>query len=386
MNPAILIVDDEKSICSALKRTFHKQPFRIFSANSGKEALSVIEQNQIDVIVSDQRMPGMKGTELLSIVKQSHPDIGRIILSGHSDVSDLAAAINEASINQFLQKPWNDEHLIETVKNVIRLPLRKTASDVENNDNKTLFTSDLKGPSAPVSTNEGYKPSYTISSLIKESYQINLEKDIKADRLLLDKPLFQRRDAQLNAMAYYQIVWPEFAHFGHEGIVNIANQSGYLQDLYSWYLLSVLEALANDKDSDENHILDIFLEPIAHKRFNYELVAKLLKTYSGLRLRVPFHALRQEGLLSLLEPIYQNNHSLLLNLEKRVLDISDLASLPISMIEMDGRFSSLDNGLLTEKRLRMLSEAQNCGIKTILSQCRSIIQHDYAVNMGFDYF
>ncbi|MGH1441705.1 MAG: response regulator [Cellvibrionaceae bacterium] len=381
MNPAILIVDDEKSICSALKRTFHKQPFRVFSANSGQEALDLLAENTIDVVVSDQRMPGMKGTELLSIVKKSHPKVGRIILSGHSDIHDLTDAINEASINRFLQKPWKDEHLIQTVKNVIQLPSKKH----DNNDIKKNHELESRLPLGKPQI-APYKPSYAISSLIKETYQFNLEKDIKADRLLLDKPLYQQRQAELDPMAYYQLVWPAYCQFGHKGIVNIANQSGYLQDLYSWYLLSINEALLRDKESGEHHIIDLFSELSTRNNFNHELISKILQHYSDLRLRISFNSLKQSELHSLLDLIYQNNHSLLLNVEKRVINIQDLHSLPVSMVEMDGDFSSIDNGLLSEKRLKMLSEAQNCGIKTILSQCRSIRQHDYAVSMGFDYF
>lgn len=383
MNPAILIVDDEKSICSALKRTFHKQPFRVFSANSGKDALDLIERNTIDVIVSDQRMPGMKGTELLSIVKESHPNIGRIILSGHSDIHDLADAINEANINQFLQKPWQDEHLIQTIKNVIQLPNRKTEKDSK----EPISLPNIQPPTTfdkPQTLH--HKPSYAVSSLIKETYQLSLEKDIKADRLLLDKPLYQQRTPTLAPMAYYQIVWPAYCQFGHKGTVNIASQSGYLQDLYSWYLLSINEALLQDKESGEHHIIDLFSELSVRNNFNHELLSKILNSYSELTLRISFNDLKQEKLHSLLEPIYQNNHSLLLNIEKRVINIHDLISLPVSIIEMDGDFSSIENGLLSEKRLKMLSDAQNRGINTILSQCRSIRQHDYAVSMGFDYF
>ena len=83
----------------------------------------------MDVVVSDQRMPYMNGTKLLSQVKQAYPNVGRIMLSGQSDYDDLCEAINEASIYRFLHKPWDEEQLVSAVKEVV--PLGILNSDIK---------------------------------------------------------------------------------------------------------------------------------------------------------------------------------------------------------------------------------------------------------------
>jgi DNA-binding NtrC family response regulator len=119
MKPVILLVDDEESIRSALHRVFKSNNFQVVEAESGQAALDVLEHTAVDVIVSDQRMPGMSGTELLTKVKNTYPHIGRIMLSGQSDFDDLCDAINEANIYQFLPKPWQEDRLVEAVNEVI---------------------------------------------------------------------------------------------------------------------------------------------------------------------------------------------------------------------------------------------------------------------------
>jgi len=130
MKPVVLLVDDEKSTRSALRRVFKKNNFDVLEAGSGQVALDVLESNIVDVVVSDQRMPYMNGTKLLSQVKQTYPNVGRIMLSGQSDYDDLCEAINEASIYRFLHKPWDEEQLVSAVKEVV-------PSGILNSDIKT---------------------------------------------------------------------------------------------------------------------------------------------------------------------------------------------------------------------------------------------------------
>jgi len=371
MNPAVLIVDDEQSICTALQRTFRKEQFDVFSANSGKEALELLDNNSIDVIVSDQRMPGMTGTELLSIVKDSHPDIGRIILSGHSDVHDLTDAINEACINQFLPKPWQDDHLISTVNRAIR----KSNLDIPASSHLRLNSA-----VEPIH----FCPSHAISALNK-TYQINLEKDIKNDQLSLNQSHHQVHTKGAFALNTYQIQWPTFSNFGHDGIVNMASQSGYLNELFSWYLIKINESLNEDNNNMEYKIVDLFFDQFIHNALTKQLLTKIISSDSKLIFKIPFELLQKEELNDFLKDIYHSNHSLLLNIGKRVIDISGLESTPVNYVEMDSKASSLDNHLLTEKRLHMLNDAQNMGIKTILSKSHSKIQRNYANSMGFDY-
>jgi response regulator RpfG family c-di-GMP phosphodiesterase len=107
----LLCIDDEPNILSALKRLLRKENFRLLTAGSGKEGLALLSENEVHVVLSDQRMPEMNGTEFLKEVKAAHPDIIRIILTGYTDVDSISEAINEGHIYKFFLKPWNDQNL-----------------------------------------------------------------------------------------------------------------------------------------------------------------------------------------------------------------------------------------------------------------------------------
>jgi YesN/AraC family two-component response regulator len=107
----LLCVDDEKNIQKALKRLLRKEGYRILTASSGKEGLKIIEENDVQIVISDQRMPEMSGTEFLAILKTKHPDALRIILSGYTCVDSITDSINKGHIYKFLLKPWNDQNL-----------------------------------------------------------------------------------------------------------------------------------------------------------------------------------------------------------------------------------------------------------------------------------
>ncbi len=108
-NGVILFVDDEENILKSIRRSLMDEPYEMFFANSGKEALKILEENKVDVIVTDMRMPEMNGLELLEIVKKKYPDIVRIVLTGYAQVSTLIAAINSGQIYRYLVKPWKLE-------------------------------------------------------------------------------------------------------------------------------------------------------------------------------------------------------------------------------------------------------------------------------------
>ncbi len=112
----LLLVDDEPNILSALHRLLRREGYRILTADSGHSALELLARNAVQVIVSDHRMPGMTGVELLSRVRDLYPETQRIILSGYSDIGTLTDAINRGAVWKFISKPWEDDAL----KNEIR--------------------------------------------------------------------------------------------------------------------------------------------------------------------------------------------------------------------------------------------------------------------------
>ncbi len=105
----LLLVDDEENILRALKRLFRRDGYQILMANSGEQGLEILKENDVGVILSDQRMPHMNGTEFLKLAKEICPASVRIVLSGYADLESVTGAINEGSIYKFLTKPWDDE-------------------------------------------------------------------------------------------------------------------------------------------------------------------------------------------------------------------------------------------------------------------------------------
>jgi GAF domain-containing protein/CheY-like chemotaxis protein len=114
--PKLLVVDDEPDNLDLLYRTFHRE-FQVLRAESGPAALEVLEQEgEVAVIISDQRMPSMSGTEFLGLTATQYPDIIRIILTGYTDVEDLVEAINAGKVFKYVTKPWDDEELKAVVR------------------------------------------------------------------------------------------------------------------------------------------------------------------------------------------------------------------------------------------------------------------------------
>jgi CheY-like chemotaxis protein len=113
--PKMLVVDDEPDNLDLLYRTFRRD-FRVYKADSGVNALDVLQnEGEVAVIISDQRMPEMKGTEFLSKTVPEFPDTVRIILTGFTDVEDLVEAINSGQVYKYITKPWDPNELKEVV-------------------------------------------------------------------------------------------------------------------------------------------------------------------------------------------------------------------------------------------------------------------------------
>jgi two-component system, probable response regulator PhcQ len=117
----VLLVDDEPQILAGLKNALRKMPFTILTATSGRQALVLLDENEVDVVVSDERMPGMTGTEFLGIVRQRYPHTIRIILTGQASLEAAIRAINEGEVYRFLTKPCNPMDLTITIQRALQL-------------------------------------------------------------------------------------------------------------------------------------------------------------------------------------------------------------------------------------------------------------------------
>ncbi|WP_256077611.1 EAL domain-containing protein [Massilia sp. YIM B04103] len=126
---SLLLVDDEPNILAALKRLLRRDDYTIHTAASGAEGLELLARHPVDVIVSDQRMPGMIGADFLRKAKDLYPDTIRIMLSGYTELQSVTDAVNEGAIYKFLTKPWDDELLRGHVAQAFRL--REIADDNE---------------------------------------------------------------------------------------------------------------------------------------------------------------------------------------------------------------------------------------------------------------
>lgn len=107
----LLLVDDEANILRALSRVLRRDGYHILTATSPRHAFSLLAENDVQVVLSDQRMPEMTGTEFFSRVKEMYPETVRLVLSGYTDLKSVTDAINRGSIYRFLTKPWDDEEL-----------------------------------------------------------------------------------------------------------------------------------------------------------------------------------------------------------------------------------------------------------------------------------
>jgi len=120
MRHSIMIVDDEPVITDMLKNVFSREPYGILTAASAEEALSILAREQVDVVISDEIMPGIPRSEFLSIVRQKYPDTIRMILTGHASLQSAIRAINEGEIYRFFTKPCNAFDLAITVRQALK--------------------------------------------------------------------------------------------------------------------------------------------------------------------------------------------------------------------------------------------------------------------------
>jgi response regulator RpfG family c-di-GMP phosphodiesterase len=107
----LLLVDDEENILNSLRRILRREPYSLLTATGGEEALAAMAQHQVDLVISDARMPGMDGASLLARIQQQWPDCIRIMLTGYADVGTTVKAINEGKIYRYISKPWDDDEL-----------------------------------------------------------------------------------------------------------------------------------------------------------------------------------------------------------------------------------------------------------------------------------
>jgi response regulator RpfG family c-di-GMP phosphodiesterase len=111
----LLVVDDEPNVCDSVHDLLRRE-FRVLKANSAEEGYRIMREEEVHIVMSDQRMPQISGVELLTKVKARHPQAIRMLFTGFADLESVIAAINQGHIYQFLKKPWQPEELLSAVR------------------------------------------------------------------------------------------------------------------------------------------------------------------------------------------------------------------------------------------------------------------------------
>ena len=120
MQHNVLIVDDEPTITDMLRDVLSREPYGILTADSAEKAFPILAREQVDVVISDEIMPGMSGSEFLALVRQKYPDTIRMILTGHGSLESAIRAINEGEIYRFFTKPCNVFDLAITIRQALQ--------------------------------------------------------------------------------------------------------------------------------------------------------------------------------------------------------------------------------------------------------------------------
>lgn len=118
--PTVLVVDDEPRSLETLRRTLEEE-FDVLTAENAEQAWGLLEQEWVQVVLCDQRMPGESGVDFLGRVRERWPEVIRIIISGYTDAGDLVEAINRAGVYQYISKPWHPDKLLLKLRNAVAL-------------------------------------------------------------------------------------------------------------------------------------------------------------------------------------------------------------------------------------------------------------------------
>jgi response regulator RpfG family c-di-GMP phosphodiesterase len=111
----LLVVDDEPNVCDSVYDLLRRE-FRVLRAKSAEEGIKLMEENDVQIIMTDQRMPQITGVEFLRRIRVGHPQAVRMLFTGYADLESIIAAINQGHIYKFLKKPWQPEELEAAVR------------------------------------------------------------------------------------------------------------------------------------------------------------------------------------------------------------------------------------------------------------------------------
>jgi type II secretory ATPase GspE/PulE/Tfp pilus assembly ATPase PilB-like protein/FixJ family two-component response regulator/RNA polymerase subunit RPABC4/transcription elongation factor Spt4 len=185
---ALLFVDDEYGVLQALRRIFLDENYQIFTATNGEEALEIMKKETVHLVISDHRMPGMTGAQLLRKIKEEWPQTIRIMLTGYADVQSVMGAVNEGAVYKFITKPWNDEDLRLTVS----LALQQYVLIQENRKLKELTQKQrvkISKYAADIDQNKGVLATYLVRAGVAKQEDIDRAHKKRGEGELLGETL-----------------------------------------------------------------------------------------------------------------------------------------------------------------------------------------------------
>lgn len=295
MKPNILCVDDEKDNVEALERLFRKK-YNVLKATSALEALALLQTNQdIGVILTDQRMPGMSGVELLSKTVVSHPDTVRLLLTGYTDIESVISAINSGQIYRYLTKPWDPVDLALTIDQAFErynlgLELKKKNQELSAALSE-LQTLDSAKSNFMILINHELKTPLTsvlnFASLLSES-KLDDEQSLYNQRiissaqrlkeLIEDVLLIMKSETQQMKLDFQPLIWTST-----EGIINSA-----IQKLLQIKNLTIDAQLENLEFKSDRRLFYQIIQRLVHNacKFCYpETQILVSSTLSGKKIR-----------------------------------------------------------------------------------------------------
>ncbi len=177
--PTILIVDDEENNLQLLKRTFRSQ-YNLLTASDGLQGLEMVKQygDKISLIVSDQKMPVMEGTEFLKHVRESYPQIIKILLTGHVGTDILVSAINDCDLFQYILKPFEPEELKMAVEKGIEKYSMASNNKLYYKELRELFYKTIRAISNALDTRDSYTNGHSLRVTL---YSMILAKSLNLD-------------------------------------------------------------------------------------------------------------------------------------------------------------------------------------------------------------
>lgn len=138
----LLVVDDEPDVCDSVYDLLRRE-FRVLKAHSADEGFRLMQEEEVHIVMTDQRMPRITGVELLTKLKHRNPQAVRMLFTGYADLESIVLAINQGHVFQFLRKPWNPDDLLSAVRQAA-VEYERLAASGEESDRLRIEIGELE--------------------------------------------------------------------------------------------------------------------------------------------------------------------------------------------------------------------------------------------------